>query len=451
NDISNPDRFEYPVYNQAMGLYAMLKTPTKDVAKANAVELEIQAELRVPNTNDLGEPSGGTTVIQEESSTVGFHPREVFKLNHDLQYTLNPSAQINFNATNLEAAWMIEVENADKSDLWSFTSPNMFKTYSYQNSTGKTITVFSSEFLPIECISQFIPVFNIEVAHSAKNISYFDSHAHSGTSDFDLIEYLNDHILKLANNKPKILDTYLKMNITYRYNKPDMSGLNDIVHFETYKYLIEGRTLNYSLLELSNNDMLSAPSELVIGNRHFTAPETIFAWDKITTGKISSDPGVEVIIQSAGEIVVEPDAEIYSDILLLIDNPSVCNATRIQPTVIDRSFCENKTKYSANTTLAKTGDIAPTPPAQRMNQSVIYPNPTQTGNFTIATKLETDSYIEVAIFDLTGKLIHKQQSAGSLSKGMHKMEFNDLLFEQGMYLVEVETNEGKNRHRLMIK
>ncbi len=451
NSINNNERFLYPVYNQAMGLYAMLKTPNKAVARAGNVEETVKAVMYVPTYNSEGRPNGSKPV-DSTTRSVQFSPREAFKLTHDLSYTFNPNAQINVDATTLEAAWMVEFEKAANNDYWHLTSPNMSKTYDYVNDQGKYITVYSSEFMPIECISQFVALFDFALTDEAKRTTLMDNTPGNGNQDFMLSAGMSTHITRIFQERPRFVNTFLKKNILYRYNKPDMSGLNDVVHFETHKFNIEGNTNNPSILESPGIAILSAPSELVIGTRHFTAPETIFAWDKITiNGKISSDPGVEVIIQSAGEIIVEPDAEIHSEVLLLIDKPTVCNAARIQPTAIDKAYCENKTQYKANTSLTKTGDVAPTQPTNKINQSVIYPNPATTGNFTVATKLEKDSYIQVAVFDLTGKLLHQQQSAGSLSKGVHQTVFNDLLLEQGMYLVEVETNEGKSIHRLMIK
>jgi len=445
NAPNNADRFDYPVYNQAMGLYALLATPTKEVAVSHA-EMAVKA---VGFLRKYG--NSGITPNDSITQSIAFSPREVFKLDRDLSYTFNPSAQINFEATKMEAAWMVEVDNLANNDLWLFTSQNMSKTYTYVNSENRTITVYSSTFIPFECISQFMPVFDFDLTNKAKKTNYQYPPFQTAVPAWWLGNHLKKHVGQINNDRPKIVNTYLKLNITYRYNKPNGGGLNDIVHFETYKYEIEGNTLNKSLLVSPNIDALSAPSELIIENRNFTANETIFAWDKITLkGKISSKRGVIVKIKSAGEIVVEPNAEIDSDITLLIGNPSLCNPVRIQPTVIDSSYCKNTKKYKANSILDKTKILShPSTLNYNVSQSIIYPNPTSEGNFTVETILAIESFVNISINDLTGKLVYKQQMFENLSQGKHKFEFNNLFLENGLFLVEVETNEGTMVYKLI--
>jgi hypothetical protein len=449
NSPTNADRFEYPVYNQAMGLYALLQTPTKDVATASATETTVKL-VSVKNTYNEWGGQIGTTPIDSVSSSFAYSPREAFKLNHDLSYTFNPSAQINFDATKLEAAWMVEVKNFNSNNLWLFTSMNMTKTYSYQNDNNQTITVFTSEFMPIECISQFVPVFDFALTENALRSEYLNHFPNSPIQP-DLQYLLFIHKNYISQSRPQIVNTFLKLNITYRYNKPDGTGLNDIVNFETYKYEIEGNNSNQTILESQNIVELSAPSELVFDDTVFATSGIIFAWDKVTLkGNISSLSGSEVIIKSAGEIVIDTTAEIGPEITLLIGTPSVCNPVRIQPTVIDATWCNNATKYKGNTTLAKTGENPTTSNlVENTNRSIIYPNPTNTGNFVVETNLEHESFINFYIYDIAGKLLYQHQSNNNLGKGKHRQEINDVLFQNGLYIVEVETNQGKKTYKLI--
>lgn len=455
NSPNNPDRFEYPVYNQAMGLYALLKTPQKERGIASLNEVPIKVISVEQKRNDYGFVIG-TTPVDSVSQSYAYSPRVAYKLKEDIEFTFNPSAQINFEKTRIEAAWIIEVENAPSANtstnLWNLTSLNMSKTYSYVNSNNKHITVYSGEFIPIECISQFVPVFDFALTNNALRTDYINpldlSHPHA---NWLLSNELFHHINVISTSKPKIVNTYLKINILYRYNKPGGTGLNDIVNFETYKYEIEGTTANNNILSLPNIIELSSPSELIIENRDFTANETIFAWDKITLkGFIKTSNGASVVIRSAGEIIVEPETEIDPEITLLIGNPSLCNPTRIQPTAIDASYCNNQSKYKGNTSLAKADfNSLSSSILEKINYSSIYPNPTSTGNFIVETILETESFIKVYVYDIAGKLVFQKQSIGNLNKGSHKQEFNSVLFQNGLYLVEVETNLGKRSYKLI--
>jgi hypothetical protein len=438
---NHPDRFEYPVYNQALGLYAMLKTPTKEIAKVPQIEEPVNIVY--------GNTTVGSDVVKLIDSTtriIRYNPREVFKLNHDLAYTFNPSAQINFDSTTLEAAWIIEVENYRDTAFWLVNSPNLTKSYSYINDNNKHITVFISEFMPIECISQFVAIMDFSLTDRAKRCLYTDYS--NWSSDDKLDHYAWSHFNAINRNKPKIVNTFLKKNILYRYNKPDNTGLNDIVHFETRTFNIEGNTINNAIFEAPGFNVFTSTAEITFENKHFTAPEYIYANEKITLkGNITCDPGVEVTIVAGEEIVVEEGAEIGETISLMVGLPSVCNSTRIRPTPIDKSFCENREQYKANSTMAKNDFV----PIQNtvLNRSVIYPNPTATGSFMVETYLEQESFITINVYDFAGKKLLNYRSNETLLKGNHKTPFDNTYLEPGIYLVEVETNQGKKTYKLI--
>ncbi|MFN9112783.1 MAG: T9SS type A sorting domain-containing protein, partial [Bacteroidota bacterium] len=268
------------------------------------------------------------------------------------------------------------------------------------------------------------------------------------SSDDKLDHYAWSHFNAINRKKPKIVNTFLKKNILYRYNKPDNTGLNDIVHFETRTFNIEGNTINNAIFEAPGFNVFTSTAEITFENKHFTAPEYIYANEKITLkGNITCDPGVEVTIVAGEEIVVEEGAEIGETISLMVGLPSVCNSTRIRPTPIDKSFCENREQYKANSTMAKNDFV----PIQNtvLNRSVIYPNPTATGSFMVETYLEQESFITINVYDFEGKKLLNDRSNETLLKGNHKTPFDNTYLEPGIYLVEVETNQGKKTYKLI--
>lgn len=265
-----------------------------------------------------------------------------------------------------------------------------------------------------------------------------------------LTNALNAHVQDLQLSRPKIVATYLKLNIIYRYNKPNGPGLNDIVNFETYKYEIEGNDNNQSILNSPGIQTLSAPSEITIENKTYTQSETVFAWDKITLkGNIKTLNGAQVTFKSAGEISVEPNANIDSEILLIIGNPEICNPQRIQPKIIDASYCNNSALYKGNTTAAKKANNSNSGFNLPKSQSaLIFPNPT-TGAFNIQTTIENESFINFFVYDISGKLIHENKSTKTYKTGVHSHTFSDVLVENGMYIIDIETSAGREKHKLI--
>ncbi|MCU0421386.1 MAG: T9SS type A sorting domain-containing protein [Bacteroidia bacterium] len=453
NSLTNNERFSYPVYNQALGLYAMLKTPQKEIARHNEKEEPISITLIRERQTDYNTFHYDTVGAYTNSFT--YSPGELLKLNHQLSFTFNPSAKINREATTMDAAWIVEVEGYEKlfygnTGDWEVNSKNLKKAYSYRGQFGQIITVFMSEFMPIECFSAFLADMQFTLKESAKNIMLKDRTYSIKLSD--LPSRLEDIFSDLRRSKPRIVSTYLKKNIVYRFNKPDMSGLNDIVHFETRTFEVEGNGINQNLLLSPDFEVLSSPDERVIENRHFTANETIFAWEEITIkGKISCDPGVEVIILAGKEIIVEEGAEISPTVSLKIGLPSSCSQTKIQPTTIDATFCNNANKYKANQAAKKDNSVE-----LKQNESInknitmIYPNPASDGHVLVETTLENDSYINISVFDLTGKLIGELSSDNILTKGKHQSNLSNLSLGKGVYIIKVETNQGVSTHRLMM-
>jgi hypothetical protein len=452
NNPLNGERFLYPIYNQALGLYALLKTPKKEVGM-NQTEATITGVLVVPTYDNMGRENG-TRLIDSTTRSFVYQPRIAYKLKEDIAFTFNPSAQINFNATQMEAAWMIEVENDPSAlhplhggGIWLFSSPNMKKTYSYKNEQNKTITVYASEFFPLECIAQFVPVFDYALSPGSIRPVFVKN-----PIERSLSSRLTSHVSRYNFARPLIVKTYLKINNLYRYNKPDGTGLNNIVHFETYKYEIEGNDNNASLVNSPNIAALSAPAEIVIENMEYTTSQNIFAWEKITIkGYVKTSNGAQVTIRSAGEIIVEPEAAIDPEIILEIGKPTVCNPTRIQPTVVDRSYCTDAAKYKGNTTLAKQ---APNPEEAidkidkdaQYKQSLqvgLYPNPANSA-FEVYTNAIGD--YTISMIDITGRLVYTSEIVQN-NKGI--IDVSQL--QNGIYFVQVNGNGHTTTQKIIVR
>ncbi|MCU0442187.1 MAG: T9SS type A sorting domain-containing protein [Bacteroidia bacterium] len=451
NSENEPDRFEYPVYNQALGLYALLKTPQKQVGKLSPTEVNINAVAQTRNNTDIPITFKLVDSVQRAYT---FEPQIGFKLIENLQYTFNPAAQINAEATQIEVAWGVEVNKLNNlgvigGDMWNFTSPNMKRAYDYEfdKNTKEKRAVFFSEFMPIECITQFVPIFNYSVKPEALRI--LSTIFPSDQQNKDLIQQkllgaIAFHRQRLDGSKPQITNTFLKVNITYRYNRPDGNGLNDIVHFQTFTYLVEGNNANNAILNNINTAAMNAPSELTIDGKHYTSNETIYVWDELTLkGNITADPGVIVQFKSGGTITVDPEANIDPEIVLMIEKPGYCQATRIYPTAVTREFCNSQATYKGNQLSKADG-------ANRVNENklieykaMVFPNP---ASQYISIQSAQKAIIEITITDINGKLV-KTQTIDTKDVFQYQMEIEDL--DNGMYFVTTKSEAGTSVSKII--
>ena len=80
--------------------------------------------------------------------------------------------------------------------------------------------------------------------------------------------------------------------------------------------------------------------------------------------------------------------------------------------------------------------------------AVIYPNPSK-GNFNVSVSLNSTSNVMVTVFDLTGKAI--SVNTENFNAGINTMTINNNTMAPGMYLVQIQTEEGTTTQKIEIK
>ena len=110
-------------------------------------------------------------------------------------------------------------------------------------------------------------------------------------------------------------------------------------------------------------------------------------------------------------------------------------------------FGPSYTTIYKNTILSIAVHPLPDPPAQNP-ESLIFPNPNQTGllhlNYTAAQALD----LQVQLLDLTGKLVDEQ--VFSITEGQHTLQFDIQNLPAGLYLVHLQDGTHQQTHQLVV-
>ncbi len=80
--------------------------------------------------------------------------------------------------------------------------------------------------------------------------------------------------------------------------------------------------------------------------------------------------------------------------------------------------------------------------------AMIYPNPSK-GNFNVSVSLNNSSNVMVTVFDLTGKTI--SVNTENFNAGINTMTINNNTMAPGMYLVQIQSEEGTTTQKIEIK
>jgi hypothetical protein len=77
----------------------------------------------------------------------------------------------------------------------------------------------------------------------------------------------------------------------------------------------------------------------------------------------------------------------------------------------------------------------------------LYPNPSADGRVSVNVKMEEETELSIKITDLKGSIIYSEKK--ELGKGLNTVELSGL--QQGMYVVEMSTDAGLSRVKLIVK
>ena len=477
----------YPVYNEALGVFALLKSPKITYTKT-------RVNNPLPNWVD--------------SSHLGF-PTWLnyyqFHLNEDLAYYFNPALDIESRDLQVSLKIVANRSNPPAFHPNNGTQSNVYRDpqytvnlQSFELPSGGYYPIYNQTSTPhyflqgnepadsipeniifdkVEFISPFIPIdafkstkFQLGLRHQyAFDDSANPTNVYIGVPD-SLQSNDYNHIFDF--------DVYVKIAAKIKY-----STLNDDNEANEFDYLFTYKVLDddIELIDVSPAptviwangayDILQYQENLVFGDTHFDgAPiegcslsqntyECVAINNIEINGNISVVNGYFVSMRAGNTIIVEPESEISPESELIIE--SIYNFSQPMPMydeVMVESFCEDTTKYRALLTQRSIQQLLDSlsqnnPPIETFTQPApieftVFPNPT-TGASQAGLVLPELSTVSISIIDITGKVQGRPVRNQVLPVGRNALNLESEPLAPGVYFVQVVVNGEKLTQRLV--
>lgn len=468
----------YPVYNEILGLFAVLESPSLDVSRT------VDHEFTISSTPNYFVP-GNMNYQCERKTTVKVRA----KLNDIIKYTFNPAAGIHMPGVKIEAALGINMQTASAFNAVNacnvtfqpvFPIENNFSmvhTGDYQSMSwdsdgpsGATSTLIT-EFMPLDLFNSWVSSLQLEyIQHWTLN---------EAANDLNLIETcLNLHPLGSPNfNQP--ISFQLKLLVTMPFN-PNCEGCtaNETTQLFTFDILPENINSFYQDLPIpwswSENPNSNGTAGLQVNEsfgqktwdyndynyfggftvQGFNQPVVqVFAANNINIygSQTKSSQLLNVNLRAQNEISITGDVSIGPGFTLLIDDfiseqsipsPPVSNAYL-------NTFCSQNGTYSANASRNSnnTSHRDPTPNSGNTGntKTKIWPNPIYD-----QLQIQTEKQVKIIkIFDSQGREVAIFDRTLDSSEGTIRLSMND--YTNGVYQVcLIFEDEGRENHSVLV-
>jgi hypothetical protein len=382
----------YPRYNQKLGRMAVLRTPKAEVKEYLYTDYQLHDELAV--------------MIRFDGSSLDYI----------------------FNTAN-----GIDVENTEVwASLEVVTGGSAMETNLTEVFTGENGSSYSTPVMPLECLTEFVGLLR----------------------NFSMVDHPGLHVPVLL----PLHEINLKLFVSYQF---DDGGSQFVIYTypcditQDFIQAIEPSEIPYG------ETTPSYPDELVLSNRHFDHSQVIFAWNSIIIeGALTASPDVKVEI-IAPDIKVLDGASIGSDIWLYsrIVPFASCSPQPEFPRASLENYCNSSIYKAKNSSLAPPPDEealaqppAPVPPAPGASLAALqveaYPNPLS-GYATLRLLLPEEGAVSASLSDLQGRPLRQVLPAGYLPAGERLFDLPAHDLAPGMYLLTVQTAQGRQSIKLV--
>ncbi len=392
-----PPDVDYPIYNEVLGTFALLETPTL-----------------INYVSDVAACSDGYNIPIITIST------NYYQLSSEIKYVFNPTVNVDLTKTAIEAALLVKVtEGSFAAGTYCGTNYpgestiNMEPVPYYRNSINTGKDIYISPFVPLSSLNNLV----IGVSGSGYWVGNY---------------YIRFLIHLVSNNLDK-------------NGKPNQSLL-------TVTYEIPQTNVTPTNQDISLNKFLSANKDIVFSNSSLYTD----AWNSITINSSVTAPYNSITLTSP-TIVINPGGSIGPN-LSLISKPIANDGSPVLPQTQSyvAGFCDQTNpayKYKGNTfAVVKSSqyieDQLQNDSGKTYFEPTAYPNPAQS-KISFQYSLEQGGNVNLYITDLTGQpiatLVNEPQEQGA-----HAAVFDAGTLANGVYIYTLETTQGKQSKRLVI-
>lgn len=420
--------YNYPAYNEALGTFAMLKSPKLE--KFNNVT-EDPYEFITDQYNEV------ISISQHRGYNL------TYKLNEPLKYLFNPILDLNYPGTKISASYEIIAESVGaftngytvayppsiansltpyiQATTHDFNILNLSLDQSSPNTIPNDISSnsvrYSSPFVPLECFSEMVVGFTNDYT-----ISFIPNLAGGIEQYISMYEDLTYNV-------------YVKLLIEYSFNSNDHNGSqNKTTQILTYK-VDEFSTTTYPNI---NYNLIAYPENIGLTTINIPNDSTYHAWNSVNIlGDITQNTGVIANIWAGNQINVKALSRITpstgGSINLSINPVLTCN-TDMPPmdAVYVNNFCQSN-NYKAK-------DIDPgyrSKPFSGSNSDVNEIDLTvsrDASKFTLSSSNSNDQQIVFTVTTMSGQIL--------LTKNQVPQFVDMSVFATGIYLFTLSTEKG---------
>lgn len=479
NEVVNPP-YGYPVYNQPLGVFALLETPVIEVKKGT--------KMKVNQTIDtVPSPFPSLVYTYEKNVKNGWQ----YRLKDPLKFAFNNILGIE----NYTVYCAIELEYKD----WSTSSNYHKQSYGTLEGTSDYSSSCHVEDDSYNVNSEHINVNDNDLVYKSGGRSY-DKIVY--TTPYVEIEGMNSIVAEVYNvvkNKystiaPENYPSFYTNGEYYLYSDPEFNWddvevrlkLKVDVDYESYHdngdkhaytynftYKIDEQDIVYGgVFDEDNTIRIGQFENLSFFNEYFDGSPvygceldgntyTCKCWNNIQiNGDVTVANGYNVKMWAGNEINVVNNSNISSEVILEIV-PRITYVDKIEQQTEGYvyNFCQglspNSPSYKANTTKSKDWtenqlEIEESEDIDFLNAS-LSPNPASNTVFLgIKTNIESD--LNVELFSVAGKLMSKRTvSKESVLDGEEIVVFNVGKFSSGIYVLIVSSDTQRQIKKLVIR
>ncbi|WP_165366104.1 T9SS type A sorting domain-containing protein [Brumimicrobium glaciale] len=494
NDL--PNQHFYPVYNDALGVFALLKSPKINISRTfKDFSCEVYKSTPFSNFDYWPEaPYEGSETYDLNEANI---EEEIqIELAEELKYTFNSSLTIK-NYT-IETSFIVEgglkLSTNPYSNSLSYSSDESTQIISLPN---RNINIESSSFNPkeIEVYKDNNIIFDdldyqtLHVPIDALNSSTFSFGINKKFTEkplwitrkdrinsiinrpYSSCSFINDLLTKDVVTNYEIGDIYLKLiiNVTFEGEKTDGSP-HEYTYVFTYKINpedIDDSFTNslYPNLPGSAGDITQYPENLYLNEVNFDGSQiegctlngTIYnckAWNDITlSGDFMVGNGINVLIEAGNEVLVEPETNTPPEMIWQVD--PVLDFSNPMPAVISdtvTSFCGNIKRYQANSSnmpiFNNDSTIVYEEDVRDIFDFSIFPNPTS-GSSTVSITLNESAKGDLFITDMNGRTLGTAFKGQTLRGGQTEHQLPTASLASGIYLVHLFVDGERHVKRLV--
>lgn len=412
-----------PYYDNVLGVFALLNTPTVKFKRSNSI-------VTVPQYYRLYFPD------QPNGSTIASTSAYVDQLNlkvdgiEDIDYAVNPASGL--QVTDIKASLIINT-----------TGNVLSKQAEYSGFDG------SYSLNNISPLPKLRPGYGTFAYQGYSGVNVFEektlyqtlSHKYIIQTPPMSLSCIKDYVAKIGYVGGQLGNTSdVRLQIMATLKRTDNPTAKEVIFINQYKVnLIEDVGLNQT------TELGLIPIATTIENLTLTQDKIIRAWDSIAVkGNINTN-GFKLKIISGGQInVIDQSVLNNPDIELSIGTPDQCTGFKQPIDAVKLStFCGAKYNPNSPASFKANNELN----LQKLSGLNISPNPFS-NQFTINFTIEEETKVDIELLNSLGQTVKKIVSE-KRDIGKHQITFDASELASGIYLLNLRTQNSVETKKIV--